>query len=83
MAILGRSVNIKHLDLRDPVTDAPISTLKELLRSDAKCGGGIDLCNQVIKLKDTTAEGNPEYVIYVSDGQLSLKTLADFVANGF
>ena len=75
-------VNIKHLDLKDK-SGKPIETFTELERKnlDYTCDCGIDCCKNVIFLKDVvTGEAS---VLYIEDGELTIKTKAEFEANGY
>lgn len=80
MATENKSVNIAHLDLKD-IKGKPIKTFKELLRKDATCGGGLDLCRNLIILKDV--QTSVESVIYIKNGTVTTKTMAAFIADGY
>lgn len=76
-----RGVDIKHLDLKDKKGN-PIPTFSELEKANLgyTCDCGIDCCKSVIYLKDVVT-GVPS-VLYIEDGELTIKTKADFEANG-
>ena len=77
-----KGVNIKHLDLKDK-GGKPIETFTELERENLKytCDCGVDCCKNVIFLKDVvTGEAS---VLYIEDGELTIKTKAEFEANGY
>lgn len=75
-------VDIKHLALTDKKGN-PIPTFSELEKANLQytCDCGVDCCKNVIYLKDVVT--GVASVLYIEDGELTIKTKSEFDLNGY
>jgi len=82
MSILSKKgiVKIVRGILTSKLGGPDITTLREGLTEESKCGFGLDYCRGGVRYKDHAT--GVHYIRYVKDGSIAMKTVEDFDSQG-